>query len=82
MAGGTPNLSRIAEPYLEKMPLEDLETTLEPLLKAWQSAGGRSSFGDFVVKSGRDTVQQLLEAGAGLAGPACLRQIQLSREMA
>ena len=63
--GGTPNLSRIAEPYLEKMPLEDLETTLEPLLKAWQCAGGRRSFGDFVVKSGRDTVQQLLEAGAG-----------------
>jgi sulfite reductase (ferredoxin) len=47
------------------MPLEDLETTLEPLLKAWQSAGGRRSFGDFVVRSGRDTVQQLLEAGAG-----------------
>ena len=63
--GGTPNLSRIAEPYLEKMPLEDLETTLEPLLKAWQCAGGRRSFGDFVVKSGRDTVQKLLEAGAG-----------------
>ena len=63
--GGTPNLSRIAEPYLEKMPLEDLETTLEPLLKAWQCAGGRRSFGDFVVRSGRDTVQKLLEAGAG-----------------
>jgi sulfite reductase (ferredoxin) len=63
--GGTPNLSRLAEPYLEKMPLDDLEATLEPLLKAWQSAGGRRSFGDFVVNSGRDTVQQWLEAAAG-----------------
>jgi len=63
--GGTPNLSRLAEPYLEKMPLEHLETTLEPLLKAWQSTGGRRSLGDFVVKSGRDTVQQWLAAGAG-----------------
>jgi sulfite reductase (ferredoxin) len=63
--GGTPNLSRLAEPYLEKMPLEDLETTLEPLLKAWQSTGGRRSLGDFVVKSGRETVQQWLAAGAG-----------------
>jgi sulfite reductase (ferredoxin) len=63
--GGTPNLSRLAEPYLEKMLLDDLEITLEPLLRAWQSAGGRTSFGDFVVKSGRDTVQQWLEAGAG-----------------
>ena len=63
--GGTPNLSRLAEPYLEKMPLEDLETTLEPLLKAWQSTGCRRSLGDFVAKSGRDTVQQWLVAGAG-----------------
>jgi sulfite reductase (ferredoxin) len=63
--GGTPNLSRLAEPYLEKMPLDDLEATLEPLLKAWQSAGGRRSFGDFVVNSGRDTVQQWLDPAAG-----------------
>jgi sulfite reductase (ferredoxin) len=63
--GGTPNLSRLAEPYLEKMPLQDLETTLEPLLKAWQNAGGRRSLGDFVVKSGRETVQQWLAEGAG-----------------
>lgn len=63
--GGTPNLSRLAEPYLEKMPLEDLEITLEPLLQAWHNAGGRRSFGDFVVKSGRDTVQQWLSVGVG-----------------
>ncbi|WP_233128467.1 sulfite reductase, ferredoxin dependent [Synechococcus sp. 8F6] len=63
--GGTPNLSRLAEPYLEKMPLEALEATLEPLLQAWQSAGGRRSLGDFVVKSGRHPVQQWLSAGAG-----------------
>jgi sulfite reductase (ferredoxin) len=63
--GGTPNLSRLAEPYLEKMPLEALEATLEPLLQAWQSAGGRRSLGDFVVKSGRDSVQQLLSVGIG-----------------
>jgi sulfite reductase (ferredoxin) len=60
--GGTPNLSRLAEPYLEKMPMEALERTLEPLLRAWHEAGGRRSFGDFVVKSGRDTVNQWLAA--------------------
>jgi sulfite reductase (ferredoxin) len=60
--GGTPNLSRLAEPYLEKMPLEALETTLEPLLKAWHAAGGRRSFGDFVVKSGREQVSAMLAA--------------------
>ena len=60
--GGSPNLSRLAEPYLEKMPLEQLETTLEPLLLAWQAAGGRRSLGDFVVKSGRPAVEALLAA--------------------
>jgi sulfite reductase (ferredoxin) len=62
--GGTPNLSRLAEPYLERMPLEAMEATLEPLLQAWHSAGGRRSLGDFVVKSGRSTVQEWLAAGA------------------
>jgi sulfite reductase (ferredoxin) len=60
--GGSPNLSRLAEPYLEKMPLEQLEATLEPLLQAWQAAGGRRSLGDFVVKSGRPAVEALLAA--------------------
>jgi sulfite reductase (ferredoxin) len=58
--GGTPNLSRLAEPYLERMPLDNLETTLEPLLLGWKQAGGRRSFGDYVAKLGRDAVQELL----------------------
>ncbi len=62
--GGTPNLTRLAEPYLEKMPLANLEVTLEPLLQAWQRAGGRSSLGDFVVNSGRPAVEALVAAGA------------------
>jgi sulfite reductase (ferredoxin) len=60
--GGTPNLSRLAEPYLERMPLAALESTLEPLLRAWHSEGGRRSFGDFVVNSGRDVVSTWLTA--------------------
>ena len=60
--GGTPNLSRLAEPYLERMPLAELESTLEPLLRAWHSEGGRRSFGDFVVNSGRDVVSTWLTA--------------------
>ncbi|MFM7635815.1 MAG: sulfite reductase, ferredoxin dependent [Cyanobacteriota bacterium] len=61
--GGTPNLSRLAEPYLERMPLESLEVTLEPLLRAWHAAGGRRSFGDFVVTTGREQVSALLALG-------------------
>jgi sulfite reductase (ferredoxin) len=58
--GGSGQLSRLAEPYLEKMPLDAMEATLEPLLLAWQQTGMRKGFGDFVVSSGRDEVQRLL----------------------
>ncbi|WP_225867497.1 sulfite reductase, ferredoxin dependent [Cyanobium sp. NIES-981] len=60
--GGTPNLSRLAEPYLEKMPLAALEPTLEPLLLAWHGAGGRISFGDFVARQGRPAIEAMLAA--------------------
>ena len=59
--GGTPNLAQLAEPYLERMPLEQLESTLEPLLLAWQQAGGRRSFGAFINASGRERVRELLQ---------------------
>jgi sulfite reductase (ferredoxin) len=59
--GGAPNLTRLASPYLEKMPLADLETTLEPLLLAWKEKGKpRSSFGNFVEQLGPDQVRELL----------------------
>ena len=60
--GGSGQLSRLAEPYLERMPIDALESTLEPLLMAWQQTGMRRGFGDFVVKSGREEVQRLLAA--------------------
>ena len=61
--GGTPNLTCLATPYLERMPLSDLESTLEPLLREWKSTqnGGRPrSFGDFVGKLGPEAVRALL----------------------
>jgi sulfite reductase (ferredoxin) len=58
--GGTPNLSRLAEPYLERLNLDDLETTLEPLLRGWGEAGGRRSFGDHIHSLGREAVLALL----------------------
>ncbi len=59
--GGTPGLTRLARPYLEKMPLEQLESTLEPLLRAWdQESGPRRSFGDYVERIGEERVHALL----------------------
>ena len=59
--GGTPGLTRLARPYLERMPLSELESTLRPLLIAWKRDGSvRSSFGDFVHRLGEERVQALL----------------------
>jgi sulfite reductase (ferredoxin) len=59
--GGTPGLTRLAQPYLERMPLERLEDTLEPLLAAWKREGGvRRCFGDFVALIGDERVRALL----------------------
>jgi sulfite reductase (ferredoxin) len=58
--GGTPNLARLAEPYLQRLCLDDLEQTLEPLLRSWKEAGGRRSFGDHVARLGRPAVMDLL----------------------
>ena len=62
--GGTPNLQRLAQPFLQRMPLDDLETTLEPLFISWKEAGGRRSLGDHVQKLGDQAVAELLGAPA------------------
>ena len=59
--GGTANLQQLARPFLQKMPLEDLETTIEPLLLSWKEAGGRRGFGEHITKLGDATVQEMLK---------------------
>lgn len=58
--GGTPNLQRLAKPYLQRMPLDQLESILEPLFLSWKQAGGRRSLGDHVNKLGEQAVVELL----------------------
>ena len=61
--GGAANLTRLASPYLDRMPLEDLEETLEPLLLGWKAAarGGRpGGFGDYIARLGEGGVRALL----------------------
>ena len=62
--GGTPNLQVLARPFLQKMPLDQLESTLEPLLVNWKECGVRRSFGAHVNRLGDEVVQQLLATEA------------------
>ena len=59
--GGSANLQQLARPFLQKMPLEDLEATIEPLLQSWKEAGGRRGFGEHISKLGDATVQEMLK---------------------
>jgi len=58
--GGSANLQRLARPFLQKMPLDQLEATLEPLLISWREAGGRRGLGDHVEKIGDQAVAELI----------------------
>ncbi len=58
--GGSTNLQRLATPYLQKMPINELEKTLEPLFISWKETGTTSSLGDHVIKLGNENVMSLL----------------------
>ena len=62
--GGSTNLKRLATPYLQKMPIDDLEKTLEPLFLSWKDTGASSSLGDHVTKLGSESVMSLLTSSA------------------
>lgn len=60
--GGSANLQRLAKPYIQKLPLDQLEAAIEPLLLSWKEAGGRRTLGDHVQKLGDQAVSELLNA--------------------
>ncbi len=61
--GGTPNLQSLAKPYINRMPLNDLEKTIEPLLLDWKKTGFQESLGKHVQKIGDQRVTELLSIG-------------------
>ncbi len=56
--GGCPNQTRLARPYLERMPIGELEATLEPLFVQFRDQRQpRESFGDFCDRVGFDSLR-------------------------
>ncbi len=58
--GGSKNLQRLAKPYLQRMPLENMESTLTPLLLEWSKYSLDLDFGDFVDKNEDSFILDLL----------------------
>ncbi|MEB3176425.1 MAG: NADPH-dependent assimilatory sulfite reductase hemoprotein subunit [Synechococcus sp.] len=59
--GGSPGLTRLARPVLQRLPLAELESTLQPLLQRWQREAPKRSFGDWCHKLGPE-LDSLLQA--------------------
>ncbi len=64
--GGSPGLTRLAQPHLEKLPLDQLEATITPLLRHWRDQGGGSSFGDHCHGLGAENLKQMLQVASTL----------------
>jgi len=57
--GGSKNLQRLAKPFLQRMELNDLEKTLQPLFEYWKSSKDLD-FGDFINIQDESSIFKLL----------------------
>ena len=56
--GGTPNQTQLAQPYEQKMPIEELETFFEPILVFFrQNRKSKESFGSFCSRVGFSAIR-------------------------
>ncbi len=57
--GGSPNQTRLAQPYIEKLHHNDLESFLEPIFVYFKkSKKSKESFGDFCDRVGFDAIRE------------------------
>jgi sulfite reductase (ferredoxin) len=60
--GASPNQTRLAQPYMEKMHIDTLEQTLEPVFTHFRESREQDeSFGDFCDRVGLDSIRQFAE---------------------
>ena len=58
--GGSKNLQRLAKPYLQRMELDDLEKTIQPILEFWKKSSSETDFGDFINNQKESFITNLL----------------------
>ena len=57
--GGSPDQTRLAVPYMERLHLDDMETQLEPILAYFkQTRQSEESFGNFCDRVGFETIRE------------------------
>ncbi|MGQ4648320.1 sulfite reductase, ferredoxin dependent [Lyngbya aestuarii] len=61
--GGSPHQTRLAQPYVDRMPVKELEAFLEPIFVYYQKERQtEESFGDFCDRVGFDAIRQFTVA--------------------
>ncbi|MGF1494208.1 MAG: sulfite reductase, ferredoxin dependent [Microcoleaceae cyanobacterium] len=61
--GGSPDQTRLARPFIDRLPVTDLETTLESIFVYFkQDRQEGESFGDFCHRVGFDSIRQFLSS--------------------
>nr|AFK47473.1 unknown [Lotus japonicus] len=64
--GGTPNQTSIAQSFMDKVKLQDLEKVLEPLFYYWkQKRQSKESFGVFTNRMGFEKLKEYVEKWEG-----------------
>ncbi|KAK1698097.1 hypothetical protein QYE76_014794 [Lolium multiflorum] len=69
--GGTPNQTTLAETFMNKVKLQDIEKVLEPLFSYWHSTRQEGeSFGTFTNRMGFDQLKEVVNKWAESAAAA------------
>ena len=67
--GGSPDQTRLAEPYINKLPINELESFLEPIFVYFKNSREQGeSFGDFCARVGFDEIRKFAETYKPEAG--------------
>ena len=73
--GGSPNQTRLSQPYMQRMDADDLEKTLEPMFAFFkQERQSGESFGDFCDRISFDAIRNFSESYVPAASKASLRR--------
>ncbi|XBJ26491.1 hypothetical protein VPH35_003895 [Triticum aestivum] len=69
--GGTPNQTTLAETFMNKVKLQDIEKVLEPLFSYWNSTRQEGeSFGSFTNRMGFEQLKEVVNKWEGSASAA------------
>jgi len=83
--GGSPNQTRLAQPYIEKLHHNDLESFLEPIFVYFKkSRKSKESFGDFCDRVGFDAIREFTatyEPQAANAANKSRHRVNLKQEV-